>query len=185
MNRNLVMTGILLLVLFAVIPLTLLYGEWIVSFGQDLLERYGKTAAYFVLLLLTAISSTIIPLPVWAYVGAAILMGLNVYMVSIIAGLGTTLGSCSTYVLGRYFSHVEWVRRRLYSDKEKMAKVQSKLSRYGLVVLFFVALTPFPADPYYFVCGLLGLPLATYVPVVFTARTSRYLIMSICIESAI
>jgi membrane protein YqaA with SNARE-associated domain len=179
------MTGIFLFAFLAVLPLTLLYREGIVSFGEGLLSKYSNTVAYLILLLLTAISSTIIPLPVWAYVGAAISMGLNVYMVSIISGLGTTLGSCSTYVLGRYFSHVEWVRKKLYSDEEKMAKVRSKLSRYGLVALFFVALTPFPADPYYFACGLLRLPLATYAPVVFTGRTSRYLIMSICIEGAI
>jgi membrane protein YqaA with SNARE-associated domain len=179
------MTIIFLAIFLIVFPLSLLYKDKIIESGENLLYKYDKKTAYLVLFALTAISSTIIPLPVWAYVGAAVLLGLNVYMVSIISGLGTTLGSCCTYVLGRYFSHVRWVRRRLYSDERRISNVKGKLARYGSVALFFVALTPFPADPYYFVCGLLEFPLVMYVFIVLAARILRYLIMGASIRGVV
>jgi len=156
--------------------------EQMEDFGNRLLKTCGWKMAYLMLLLLTALSSTIIPLPVWAYVGMAICLGLNLLGVAIVSGIGTTLGSCTTYVLGRYLSDVKWVKKRFHTTEQKLQQRKNKFAGYGAFILFLAALSPIPSEPYYFSCGFFKYPLLIYVPVVFVARTLRYLIMGACLE---
>lgn len=181
-SQNTIMTAIFLLIFLVIFLFMYVNKEQVGDFGNRLLKKCDRNGVYLMLLLLTTLSSTIIPLPVWAYVGTAIYLGLNPFGIAIVSGIGTTLGSCTTYALGRYFSDVKWVTRRFHTTEKKIATAKNKFAGYGAFILFLVALTPFPSDPYYFGCGFFKFPFFVYAPVVLVARTLRYLIMGGCLE---
>ncbi|NIM48486.1 MAG: hypothetical protein GTN62_02240 [Gemmatimonadales bacterium] len=171
-RANLILFLALILGAFVI---TELYREEIVGFGSGLLTKVDTGGLYVILFLISAISSTLVPLPVWIYVFTCVALGFDYITCSVVIALGSTLGSASSYALGRYFRHGRFLERRL--NEATLQKWQTR-SRYALAaVLLFGTISPTPMDLIYAVSGVLRFPALGFVMLVTTGRVVRYVAM--------
>jgi len=168
---SIILIGLLILV----IVFSQIYKEYFVVFGNGLLLKYHKTCLYAVLFFLAAISSTLIPLPVWIYVFTSVALGFNYVECAVVLGLDSSLGSTSSYVLGRFFHNTRYFKKRVPS--EKIEKWKSHSRAWGASVLFFGTISPLPMDFFYAAAGLLHFPISLFLLLVTTARIIRYVLM--------
>lgn len=161
--------------LVAALLATHLHEEELVAVGHALLARSGAGRLYLILFGLAAISSTILPLPVWVYVFTAVALGLDYLTASLVVALGSSLGSVSSYALGRY------VRGRnpaaLRVSDATLARWRDRSRPYVGAALFVGTVSPLPMDVLYLVCGALRFPAAAFLCLVTAARIVRYVAM--------
>ncbi|ANV98604.1 hypothetical protein BBW65_07255 [Helicobacter enhydrae] len=127
------------------------------------------------LFLATFASSTILPLPSEAFVLGFIALKYDGLVVLLVASLGNTLGSLTTYYLGyvgltkilEYFGHLE---------HKKILYFKHKSRKYGALLAFFSFL-PFFGDIFVLALGLARYNLATSVFLIALGKTLRYTIV--------
>jgi membrane protein YqaA with SNARE-associated domain len=166
--------AILALILTLVI-LSQIYREEVVEIGNALLAKSQKSDLYVLLFVLAAISSTVIPLPVWIYVYTAVALGFPCVECSIVIGLGSFVGSLSSYVLGRCFCNTTFFLRRF--GQRNAGKWGERSRTICGFALFFGTVSPVPMDSLYVVSGIIRFPSLAFICLVSTARVARYLIM--------
>jgi len=152
--------------------LSLLYQDEIVEVGNRVLTRFSTSGLYVVLFLLAAVSSTLLPLPVWIYAFTSVALGFNYAMCGVVIGLGSSLGSASTYCLGRYCRRSRLLHRRL--DEVTLQEWQARSVPYCGAALFLGTVSPVPMDGLYAIAGVLRFPVAGFLLLVTAARVIRY-----------
>ncbi len=161
--------------------LSQLYKEDLVGFGRELLIHYHEKYLYVLLFTLPMLSSTLFPLPVFIYVMTSVMLGFPVVKSCIMVGLGSSFGSFSSYLLGRYFSHTPFVARKL--RKNSKANLAGKSRLWAGSALFFGTVSPMPMDVLYVTAGLLRYPWLPFLILVAIARIIRYTLMGILFSS--
>jgi membrane protein YqaA with SNARE-associated domain len=152
--------------------LSLLYQNDIVAVGNHLLARFSTGGLYVVLFLLAAVSSTLLPLPVWIYAFTSVALGFDYVACGVVIGLGSSLGSASTYCLGRYCRRSRFLQRQL--DEATLQKWQARSASYCGATMFFGTVSPVPMDALYAVAGVLRFPAVAFLVLVTAARVIRY-----------
>ena len=85
------------------------------------------------------LAATILPFSSEILVTALLLAGANPVYVLLWATLGNWLGSLSSYGLG-WLGKWEWIEKWLKISHEKIEKQQTRISKYGSLLAFFVSL---------------------------------------------
>ncbi len=171
------LTLTILVVVVTAFVVSQIYKDEITEFGRELLIRYHEGYIYLLLFVLPMISSTIVPLPVFIYVLTAVMLGFPLLRSCVMVGLGSSGGSFSSYLLGRYFSHTKLVGRKL--QKNGRSRLDGKSSVWAGSFLFFGTVSPVPMDALYLTAGLLRYPWPWFVILVTTARVIRYTLMGV------
>lgn len=99
----------------------------------------------------------------------------------VVASLGNILGSVVNWALGKTamrFQHVKWFPAST-SPLERAEKFYAKCGRYSLLLSW----VPFIGDPITVVAGMLKEPLFRFLIFVSIAKTGRYIILAITVQS--
>jgi len=151
-----------------------LFGERIEHFGTLLMMQYGQNWLDTVLLLLTAVSSTPLTLPIAGYCFVGVILGYNVARLAVVMAIGSALGSFVTLSFGRYFADRPWVQKRLPKLRQhKWADGKSRT--YVTCALFLGTASPLPCDVFYAALGAMRYPRPLFLCTMVAARFVRYL----------
>lgn len=156
------------------IVLTLLFQEDITSFGEHLIRSAGQGTVDLVLGLVTAVSSTLLALPIWGYVWVGVALGYNKVRLALVMAVGSATGSLTTMLIGRYLADRPFVKRRFPNVHDHPWTV----GRSRLVVTAFVVLgtaSPIPCDVFYLACGAKRFPAPLFWVAAAVGRVIRYL----------
>ncbi len=99
----------------------------------------------------------------------------------VVASLGNILGSVVNWALGKTamrFQHAKWFPAST-SQLERAEKFYAKCGRYSLLLSW----VPFIGDPITVVAGMLKEPLFRFLIFVSIAKTGRYIILAITVQS--
>jgi len=152
-----------------------MHKEHIVNIGNGLLLKYHKNSIYFVLFILAAMSSTLVPLPVWIYQYTYVTLGFNYMEGAIIIGLGAGIGSFSSYIIGRYFRNTNTFKRKFgHINIQKWGK---KSRFWCTLSLFFGSASPVPMDVFYAISGIIRFPIFAFICFVCAGRILRYVLV--------
>lgn len=114
-------------------------------FAKDWIVNFSYLGIFLVSLLGT--STIFLPFPIYLIIFFSESLGLNPFVVSVVAGTGSALGEITGYALG-------YGGRKLLKKKyEKWFKIAERwFKRNGFATIFIFALTPLPDD----IVGIVG-----------------------------
>lgn len=114
-------------------------------FAQDWIVNFSYLGIFLVSL--TGTSTILLPFPIYLIIFFSEGLGLNPFLVGIIAGIGSALGEATGYALG-------YGGRKLLKKKyKKWFRIAEKwFKKNGFVTIFIFALTPLPDD----IVGIIG-----------------------------
>jgi membrane protein YqaA with SNARE-associated domain len=123
---------------------------------------------YFGIFLMELIASSSILLPVPSYLATALAGAvLNPYLVVLSASLGSSIGELSGYALG-------FGGRKLMGEKLELRSLRRAYERYGIWAIMVFAAMPIPFDIIGILCGILRIPVPTFLALTFIGKLVRY-----------
>jgi len=162
---GIILTGLILVGMFR---------HQINDFGLDLMTRYGQEWVDVILLLMTAVSSTPLALPIWGYALAGVALGYSIFRLAAVMAVGSALGSYVTFGIGRYFANRAWVRKR-FPNVIRHPWTHGKSMKNVTWILFLGTASPIPCDVLYVACGAKRYPPMLFLVTMVLARFIRYL----------
>lgn len=156
------------------IVLTLVFQDDITSFGESLIRSAGQGTVDLVLGLVTAVSSTLLTLPIWGYVWVGVALGYDIVRLAVVMAIGSATGSLSTMLIGRFLARTSFVRKR-FPNLENHPWTVGRSRWMVTVFLFLGTASPIPCDVFYLACGAKRYPIALFWVVAAAARVVRYL----------
>lgn len=145
---------------------SVLFGERLLDFGENILMSYGQANTDFMLYIVTAVSSSPLTLPVSAYAVIGTLLGYEPGRLITLIALGAVTGSSVSYLLGRCFGDTPFVRRK-FPEIENHSWTRGRSLRVVSLILLGGAMSPVPVHPMYAACGMMRYPAALFVLIVF------------------
>ncbi len=139
---------------------------------QNEIAALGDLGYVGVFLALFLSAATIIfPAPGWvAVITAVTLLGLNPYLVGIVAGVGSGLGEITGYMVGNGATGL---------SSRKFNEYKEAIKKYGSVAIFLLAFLP---NPFFDVAGLLAgalkIPVWKFLLACVAGRTFRYVLLA-------
>jgi membrane protein YqaA with SNARE-associated domain len=165
---------ITLAIILCGIILTAIFKEDILAIGERLMTRFGQEWVDCILFLLTAVSSSPLALPIWAYALVGVSLGYSVIRLAIVMALGSATGSLITFLVGRYFGDSAWLKRK-FPNVHKHPWAYGKSRFYVTLMLFLGTASPIPCDVFYVACGIKRYPTLLFWVTMVAARFVRYL----------
>ena len=133
------------------------------------LQGYGYLGLFVLSVLGNATIVLPVPVVLTAFLGGGIF---NPFWVGVVVSLGATIGELTGYVAGASGKH-------LVSQEQKIQKVKKWMDKYGLWVIFVLAIVPNPAfDLAGIVAGASGVKIYKYLVVVFFGKLIKFLAIS-------
>jgi len=170
-----------LLMLLASMTVSALFGGKLLDLGEGLLRSCGQRNTDIILYLITAVSSSPLPLPVSAYAVFGTLLGYEPGRLITLIAFGAVTGSSVSYLLGRYFGKTPFVRRK-FPEVESQSWTKGRSLKVVSLILLGGALSPLPAHPMFAACGMMRYPAVLFFPIVFLAWWIRIGIVVMGIE---
>lgn len=146
--------------------ISILYGERFLSIGGKLLTRYGQSYTDVMLYTLSAVSTSPLTLPVSEYAVLGTLLGFEPLRLITLMALGAMTGSSVSYLLGRFFGNMSFVRRRFQEVQDRKWTRRGSLRKLSLI-LVGGALSPIPVHPFYAACGMMRYPIELFTLILF------------------
>jgi len=169
---------ITLAIIIVGIVLTAIFKQDILRFGEYLMTTYGQDRVDGVLFLLTAISSTPLALPIWAYALVGISLGYTVMRLAVVMALGSATGSLVTFLLGKYFGETAWVRKR-FPNIHEHPWTHGRSKWFVTAALFLGTASPIPFDVLYVAAGVKRYPTLAFWVTMVLARFVRYVYLGL------
>ena len=98
---------------------------------------------------------------------------MNWPLVGLVAGVASTIGEMSTYLIGRGGGRVIQERKG-----KRFAKVEAWFQRHGFWAVIVFAFTPLPMDLIGFVAGMAKYPVKRFLAATFIGRLPRCVLIS-------
>lgn len=111
---------------------------------NEVFDFFYSDISYAGLFIICFLSSTLLPLASEAFVISFIKFNFNVYLVLIIATLGNTLGSLSTYFLA-YYGKDKILNKYFKNSIKRLEKINANFNKFGFIYAFLTFL-PFIGD---------------------------------------
>lgn len=142
----------------------------VLIFLKDLILHYG----YWGIFLITTMEQFFLPIPVDVFIGFSIKQGLNYYTVMGLIFIGTFLGACIGYALGKFLGHpaFEW-----FFGKRKIEKGESFIKKWGIfgvIIAGFLPIVPFQITTW--IAGIFEMSFSKFLLGVMIGRIPRYLL---------
>lgn len=126
---------------------------------------------YLILLFVSFLSSTLIPMGSEGFLIYYVSLGLNIYLLILLATVGNTFGSYINYWLG--LKGEEYIVKKNYIKEEKLFKAKNFFDKYGGYSLF-LSWMPLFGDGITFVAGVLKYDVKKFFIIVSIAKFVRY-----------
>ncbi len=165
-----------LTIILTSLALTAIFRTEILDYGKHIILSYGETSVDLVLFAITAISSTPLALPIWAYTIVGVALGLSVLRLAVVMALGSATGSMVTFLAGRWCGSSEWVRKR-FPGLHRNPWTAGRSKRLVTLFLFLGTASPMPCDVLYVAAGAKQYPVSLFWLVMVAARFVRYIYM--------
>ncbi len=134
-----------------------------------LFYNYG----YLGVFLMELIASSSILFPVPSYLATTIAGTLlNPYLVIFSASLGSSIGELSGYALGLG-------GRKAIDKRFELRSLKRAYAKYGIWSILVFAAMPIPFDIIGILCGILRIPVSTFVALTFIGKLVRYFLLVI------
>lgn len=146
--------------------------EWI----DGLLADYGLLALFA----LSFVASTLIPLSSELVLALMISRGTPFWPAILVATAGNTLGSCTSYWIGRQGTSI--LRRRAAEPSPRFDRAEALYRRWGWISLLFAWL-PIVGDPLCVVAGVFRHALPWFVIAVTAGKLARYIAVALAIPT--
>lgn len=139
----------------------------LITFVKGLILKYGYLAIFF----LTTIEQFFFPIPTDIFLGFSIENGLKYSKVMFFVALGVILGASIGYLLGKHLGHpaLEWL-----VGKEKVAKGEAFIKKWGMWGIIMAAFTPVPFKIVIWTAGILEMPFKRFILAVLIGHLPRY-----------
>lgn len=139
---------------------------------ETFLHEHGLLALFT----LSLLASTLVPLGSEWLLVLVLLDGADPWIAVSVAGVGNTLGACTSYALGRFGG--PWIARALLGlDDAGRERAERTYLRWGAWSLLGSWL-PFVGDPLCVVAGVFRLHPGTFTGLVFVGKTARYALVA-------
>ena len=165
---GIILTGLILIGMFR---------QQINEVGVRLKTDYGQERVDLVLLVLSAVSSTPLALPIWGYALAGVALGYSVFRLAAVMAIGSALGSMVTFGLGRFFADRAWVKKR-FPGVINHPWTRGRSMKKVTWILFLGTVSPIPCDVLYVACGAKRYPPLLFLGTMMVARFVRYVYFS-------
>ncbi|MEW5795028.1 MAG: alkaline phosphatase family protein [Candidatus Zixiibacteriota bacterium] len=170
-------------IIVAGIVLSAIFNKDITRVGEYLLSTYGQNWVDGILFLLTAVSSTPLVLPIWAYAMIGVALGYGVIHLAIVMALGSATGSLVSLLIGKYFGETAWMKRR-FPEIHRHPWTYGRSKWYVTLMLFLGTASPLPCDVFYVACGVKRYPAALFWVTMVAARFVRYCYLGLAFKYA-
>ena len=136
----------------------------------ELVTAYGYLGAFIVCIVGNV--SIILPVP-FALVVYAFGATLNPLILGIVAGVGSTIGEMSAYLVGRG-------GRKVIEDRygNRLDAVRMLIERHGMIVIILVALLPIPDDLLLIPLGMMNYPVKKLLAAMLIGKTGMCLFLA-------
>lgn len=133
---------------------------------------------YVSMFMVAFLAATILPAQSEVLLVALLLRGdHDPWLLTLVASIGNTGGSCVNWALGRWLRHFS--DRRWFPVPERaLLKAEAYFKRWGLPSLL-LAWTPFLGDPLTVVAGSLRVPFWLFTLLVAISKTGRYIVLTL------
>lgn len=133
------------------------------------LGKYGYPGIFLISILGNATIVLPVPVVLTAFIGGGLF---NPIWVAVLTALGASIGELTGYLAG--FSG-----RAVVKDDERLIKIEKKMRKHGLWVLFLLAAIPNPLfDLAGIVAGISKIPVWKYLVIVFFGKCIKFLVFS-------
>jgi len=136
----------------------------------ELVNSYGYLGAFIICIIGNI--SIILPVP-FALVVYAFGSTLNPLILGIVAGVGSTIGEMSAYLIGRG-------GRKVIEDRygNRLDAVRKLIERHGMMVIILVALLPIPDDLLLIPLGMMKYPAKKLLAAMLIGKTGMCLFLA-------
>ena len=131
---------------------------------------------YLAMFFISFLASTLLPLGSEIFLAVFLNQGVNMFGIVLIATIGNTLGSITTYYLayfGRFILIEKWMGVRF----EKIERYSKNANRFAPIMAFFVFL-PVVGDIFALALGFIRADKITTFAMIFVGKFSRYALIA-------
>lgn len=148
---------------------------------SEILIEIIRTYGYFGVIIASFVSSAtiIIPVPTHIFIFAFGTL-LNPFLVGLSAGIGSTLGEFTGYLVG---IGGQKLLETKYS--KQIGRLEKNFDRWGAYFIVFGAATPFPFDLIGIFCGSIGYNVRKFLVATFIGKTIVFILIASGGSSAI
>lgn len=147
--------------IFAVFGLIFIALTYFVAVSPDTFIGYG----YFGVFLFNIFSSSILIMPV-------LMERLSLFGIIFFSALGNIPNTSINYLVGD-------TSKRLFTKNSFVVLLEKWMEKYGLIVVYFIAIVPLPIDVNGLLAGYVGIPYWQYILVNFLGRATSFLLAAL------
>ncbi len=139
---------------------------------QWFIAMYGFIGVFIVALL----ESFIFPIPTAAIILPATALGMDPFLVTIIATTGSVIGALVGYYLGFYLGHP--AAERIIKNKKHIEGVEKWFDKYGAWAILIAAFTPIPFKVFTWFGGIFRMDIKKFIIASIIGRFSQFLLFA-------
>jgi len=171
-HKKNIVTALVITVVVAVVILSITLAVIIPNVSEDVWKNIGYPSAF--LLGLIGAASVVVPVPITVVLlGMALSRFFNPVLLGLAFGLGAAIGQLTSYVVG-------YASRGAVGEKYKrrLNALLKIFNRYGMLAVFFFALTPLPDSLLFIPMGLVHYSLRKVFLAGLAGKISMFLIIT-------
>ena len=169
--------------IFVLIVFLFLFFQDNPDFLTNIVKTYGLIGLFVATIIAT--STVLLPLPIDllivliganpAILGYGVFGPVEIFGLALLVGFGAAIGEMTAYTLGLVGGNV--LRMLSKKDFEKLDNVKKDLQKYGAMLVFVCAITPFPFDLVGIAAGLVKFDAKKLFFAAFFGKTIRYFVL--------
>lgn len=131
-----------------------------ISITPDTFLKYG----YFGVFIFNVVSSGLLIIPI-------LVAKMNIFMIVLVSALGNIPNTSINYLVGNTSNH-------LFSHHPVVLKLKKLMEKFGLVVVYILAIVPLPLDVSGLLSGYVGIPYRQYILVNFLGKITVFALVA-------
>lgn len=124
--------------------------EAFILWAKVFITQFSYLAIFIVSTIST--STILIPFPIYLIIFFAAGLGLNPFLVGVVAGLGSAIGELTGYLIGA--GGVKIIEQKKKKEPKWIEFLVKLFKKFGFPVILIVAALPFPFDVIGILCGM-------------------------------
>lgn len=133
---------------------------FIISITPDSFLKYG----YFGVFIFNVVSSGLLIIPV-------LVAKMNIFLIVLVSALGNIPNTSINYLVGNTSNH-------LFSRHPVVLKLKKWMEKFGLIIVYILAIVPMPLDVNGLLSGYVGIPYKQYILVNFLGKITVFALVA-------
>jgi len=139
-----------------------------ILWAQAFVSAYGLSGAFAIAVL----ESFIFPVPTAVFIAPFTALGMDPFIITVVAVAGSIIGAIIGYGLGKHLGHP--VAERLF--KKHVPRVEKWFDKYGAWAVFIAAFTPVPFKVFTWCAGIFELDFKKFLLAAIPGRVMQFAI---------